>query len=80
VREAECGRRMREILAQYPEYYVPKVGSVMCTGKSFWHSTVFFQNTMYSRQEVLCVGDSGTVSRMLCIKVRQCSVWEILAQ
>ena len=25
VREAECGRRMREMLAQYPEYHVPKV-------------------------------------------------------
>ena len=33
LREAECGRRMREILAVYPEYYVPAVHPALSSGQ-----------------------------------------------
>ena len=33
VREAECGRRMREVLAGYPEYYVPVVFPDLSSGQ-----------------------------------------------
>ena len=33
VREAECGRRMRQILTRYPEYHVPAVITDLCSGQ-----------------------------------------------
>uniref|UniRef100_A0A0C9R1W6 ADCK3_0 protein n=1 Tax=Fopius arisanus TaxID=64838 RepID=A0A0C9R1W6_9HYME len=35
VREAECSRKFREMLAPYPEYYVPKVIDDLCSSKVF---------------------------------------------
>ncbi|XP_015120829.1 atypical kinase COQ8B, mitochondrial [Diachasma alloeum] len=35
VREAECSRKFRELLAPYPEYYVPKVIDNLCSTKVF---------------------------------------------